>query len=127
MENIAPVPNALPPGTKQLDAVKRVTRAVEDYSYQVMDGRLRTIASDPARIKPNKFAAASGAFHGRSARPADLRLVSAGQFLCTAHVCFWGKADMAYCSANAFDPKRTCVGNSLWVQRAMSGTGLLLN
>jgi hypothetical protein len=29
--------NALPPGTEQLDTVKEVTRAVEDYSYQVMD------------------------------------------------------------------------------------------
>jgi hypothetical protein len=33
------IPNALPPGTEQLDTVKQVTRAVEDYSYQVMDAQ----------------------------------------------------------------------------------------
>jgi hypothetical protein len=33
------IPNPLPPGTEQLDGVKRVTRAVEDYSYQVMDAQ----------------------------------------------------------------------------------------
>ena len=33
------IPNALPPGTEQLNAVKGVTRAVEDYSYQVMDAQ----------------------------------------------------------------------------------------
>jgi hypothetical protein len=33
------IPSALPPGADQLDGVKRVTRAVEDYSYQVMDAQ----------------------------------------------------------------------------------------
>ena len=33
------IPNALPSGAEQLDGVKRVTRAVEDYSYQVMDAQ----------------------------------------------------------------------------------------
>jgi hypothetical protein len=33
------IPNALPPGADQLDGVKRVTRAAEDYSYQVMDAQ----------------------------------------------------------------------------------------
>jgi hypothetical protein len=33
------IPNALPPRTDQLDRVKGVTRAVEDYSYQVMDAQ----------------------------------------------------------------------------------------
>jgi hypothetical protein len=33
------IPNSLPPGADQLDGVKRVTRAVEDYSYQVMDAQ----------------------------------------------------------------------------------------
>ena len=31
------IPNPLPPGVNQLDGVKQVTRAMEDYSYQVMD------------------------------------------------------------------------------------------
>jgi len=31
--------NMNPPGTDQLDGVKRVTRAMEDYSYQVMDAQ----------------------------------------------------------------------------------------
>jgi hypothetical protein len=31
------IPNALPPGAEQLDTVKRATRAVEDYSYRVMN------------------------------------------------------------------------------------------
>jgi hypothetical protein len=33
------IPNPLPPGTEQLDAVKGLTRAAEDYSYQVMDAQ----------------------------------------------------------------------------------------
>jgi hypothetical protein len=33
------IPTALPPGIEQLNAVKGVTRAVEDYSYQVMDAQ----------------------------------------------------------------------------------------
>jgi len=33
------IPNPLPPGTDQLGTVKQVTRATEDYSYQVMDAQ----------------------------------------------------------------------------------------
>jgi hypothetical protein len=33
------IPNAVPPATDQLDTVKRVTRAMEDYSYAVMDAQ----------------------------------------------------------------------------------------
>jgi hypothetical protein len=33
------IPNALPPGTNQLDGVKQVTHALEDYSYRVMDAQ----------------------------------------------------------------------------------------
>jgi hypothetical protein len=39
MANDKTTPSALPPGTDQLDSVKRVTRAMEDYSYQVMDAQ----------------------------------------------------------------------------------------
>jgi hypothetical protein len=31
--------NLHPPGVDQLDGVKKVTRAMEDYSYQVMDAQ----------------------------------------------------------------------------------------
>jgi hypothetical protein len=33
------IPNPLPPGVDQLDGVKQVTRAMEDYSYRVMDAQ----------------------------------------------------------------------------------------
>jgi hypothetical protein len=33
------IPNALPPGADQLDSVKQVNRATEDYSYLVMDAQ----------------------------------------------------------------------------------------
>src|SRR5262245_12701651 len=65
---------------------------------------------------------------------------------CTAHVRSWGKADMTIRAClllrslmgvkrtwlvaahmSAYDPKRTCVGNSLWVRRAMSDNEHLLN
>jgi hypothetical protein len=39
MANNKTTPTELPPGTDQLDGVKRVTRAMEDYSYQVMDAQ----------------------------------------------------------------------------------------
>jgi hypothetical protein len=31
--------NLHPPGVDQLDGVKKVTRAIEDYSYQVMEAQ----------------------------------------------------------------------------------------
>ena len=41
---------------------------------------------------------------------------------------FRGKADIRFAlHMSAFDPKRTLVGNSLWVRPAMSGTGRLLS
>jgi hypothetical protein len=33
------IPNPLPPGADQLETIKQGTRAVEDYSYQVMDAQ----------------------------------------------------------------------------------------
>jgi hypothetical protein len=33
------IPNPLPPGVEQLAVVKEVKRAMEDYSYQVMDAQ----------------------------------------------------------------------------------------
>jgi hypothetical protein len=39
MANDKTTPTALPPGTDQLDSVKQVNRAAEDYSYQVMDAQ----------------------------------------------------------------------------------------
>ena len=33
------IPNRFPPGADQLNGVKQVTRAMEDYSYQVMDAQ----------------------------------------------------------------------------------------
>jgi len=39
MTNSKTIPSTLPPGTDQLDSVKQVTRATEDYSYAVMDAQ----------------------------------------------------------------------------------------
>ena len=54
------IPNPLPPGADQLDGVKQVTRAMEDYSYQVMTPRPRTTASGPGRAKANSSLQISG-------------------------------------------------------------------
>jgi hypothetical protein len=45
------IPNPLPPGTEQLDAVKGVTRTVEDYSNQVMDAQTANNHVGPGRKK----------------------------------------------------------------------------
>jgi len=45
------IPNAVPPGTEQLDTVKQVTRTVEDYSYQVMDAQTANNHVGPGKKK----------------------------------------------------------------------------
>ena len=77
------ITNSLPPGTDQLDDVKQVTRAMEDYSYQVM-GCADREQSRRAWLEQRQIAKGSllrlAPFTGASAGPADLPLPSVGQF-----------------------------------------------
>ena len=66
--------NAHPPGTDQLDGIKQVTRAMEDYSYAVMDAQTANNQVGPGRIKTNSLLQISGPalLLCHRARPADL-------------------------------------------------------
>ena len=43
--------NLHPPGTDQLEGVKQVTRAIEDYSYAVMDAQTANNRGGPGLNK----------------------------------------------------------------------------
>jgi hypothetical protein len=82
------IPTALPPGIEQLNAVKGVTPAVEDYSYQVMDAQTANNRVGPGQTKVNKVQCCAGLVGGfRAARTGDLvaRQVSSPE----VNVWFW--------------------------------------